>query len=177
MSNFLIFMKAHLLLQLYRELGWFQICFLRCKCLLSDWWKLTVCGIACMLLCSCFRFWNNSEFTNICLLLFVIKKIFTPWHYSSFRTLAASHILCEVSWQKICTGWGRQPHAQPPTWRTRVSLLVWHLPRNLSGMGGRTSTYVATGIGLEFIGAHKAPHPATECFRQGGDTIEGEPWK
>jgi hypothetical protein len=26
----------------------------------------------------------------------------------------------------------------------------------------------------EFTAAHKSPHPATECFRQGGDTIEGE---
>jgi hypothetical protein len=62
--------------------------------------------------------------------------------------------------------------AQPPTWRTRVSLLVWRLPRNLSGMGGPTSSYAAAGIALEFIGTHKHPHPATKCFRQGGNTIE-----
>jgi hypothetical protein len=41
-------------------------------------------------------------------------------------------------------------------------------------MGGPTSSYAAAGIALEFIGAHKPPHPAAECFRQGGDTIEGE---
>jgi hypothetical protein len=40
-------------------------------------------------------------------------------------------------------------------------------------MGGPTSSYAAADIALEFIGAHKPPHPATECFQQGGDTIEG----
>jgi hypothetical protein len=100
--------------------------------------------------------------------------LLTPWHYSSRRTLAASHILCQVSWQQIFRGWGRQPHAQPPTCRTRVSLLVWQLHLNLSDMGGPTSSYSAVGTALEFIVAHKTPHPATKCFRQGWDTIEGE---
>jgi hypothetical protein len=50
---------------------------------------------------------------------------------------------------------------------------VWHLPRNLSGMGGPTSSYAAAGIALEFTGAHKLPHPATKCLLQGGDAIEG----
>jgi hypothetical protein len=40
-------------------------------------------------------------------------------------------------------------------------------------MGGPTSSYAAAGIALESIGAHKPPHPATKCFRQGVDTIEG----
>jgi hypothetical protein len=33
-----------------------------------------------------------------------------------------------------------QPHAQPPTWRARVSLVVWTLPFDISGMTGPTST-------------------------------------
>jgi hypothetical protein len=41
-------------------------------------------------------------------------------------------------------------------------------------MGGPTSSYSAAGIALEFLGTHKTPHPATNCFRQGGDTIKGE---
>jgi hypothetical protein len=40
-------------------------------------------------------------------------------------------------------------------------------------MGGPISSYAAAGIALEYIGAHKPPHPATKFFRQGGDTIEG----
>jgi hypothetical protein len=83
--------------------------------------------------------------------------LLTPWRYSSCRTLVASHILCEVSWQQFFTEWSLQPHAQPPTWRTRLSLLVWHPPRNLSGMGGPTSSYAAAGVTFEFIVAHKPP--------------------
>jgi hypothetical protein len=83
------------------------------------------------------------------------------------------HTLCVVSSQQIFTGWDRQPHDQSSTSRSRVSLLVWHFPRNLSGMGGPTSSYAATSIAFKFIGAHKPPHPATKCFRQGRDTIKG----
>jgi hypothetical protein len=63
--------------------------------------------------------------------------------------------------------------APPPTWRARVSLLVWHLLWNLSGMGGPTSNYAAAGTASELNGAHKPPHPASKYFRQGGDTVEG----
>jgi hypothetical protein len=107
---------------------------------------------------------------------FILQRVLylpTLWHDSSCRTLAATHILCEILWQQIFAVWGSQPHAQLPTWRTRVSLLVWHLPRNLSRMGGPTCSYAASGIALEFIGAHKPPHPATKCFWQGRDTIKG----
>jgi hypothetical protein len=40
----------------------------------------------------------------------------------------------------LFTGWGCLPHAQPPTWRARVPLLVWTLLFYLSGMGGPTSS-------------------------------------
>jgi hypothetical protein len=40
--------------------------------------------------------------------------------------------------------------------------------------GGPGYLYAATDIALEFIGAHKPPHPATKCLRQGGDTIKGD---
>ncbi|KAG8297953.1 PIH1 domain-containing protein 1 [Homalodisca vitripennis] len=51
---------------------------------------------------------------------------------------------------------GRQPNAQPPTWRTRVSLLVWLLPHeDLSGKGGPTISYATAGIALEVVGACK----------------------
>jgi hypothetical protein len=57
--------------------------------------------------------------------------------------------------------WGLQPHAQPSTWRTRVSLLVSHLPRNLSGMGGPTSSYAVAGIALECT---QAPSPSNRVL-------------
>jgi hypothetical protein len=41
---------------------------------------------------------------------------------------------------KFFTVWGCQPHAKPPTWRTRVSLFVWVITLDLSGMVGPTSS-------------------------------------
>jgi hypothetical protein len=54
--------------------------------------------------------------------------------------------------------WACQPHSQPPTWRTRVSLFVWLLPLDLSGMGDPTSSYATTGISLRVSGALKPHH-------------------
>ena len=48
-------------------------------------------------------------------------------------------------------GWGCQPHAQFPTWRTRVSLLVWVITFDLSGKGDPTSSYATAGIALRII--------------------------
>jgi hypothetical protein len=53
---------------------------------------------------------------------------------------------------------GRQPLAQPPTWRTRVSLLVWMIPFDLSGLGDPTSSYASAGIALRVIWPHKPHH-------------------
>jgi hypothetical protein len=40
----------------------------------------------------------------------------------------------------VFTRLGCQPNAQPPTWRTRVSLLVWNLTLDLSGLGDPTTS-------------------------------------
>jgi hypothetical protein len=53
---------------------------------------------------------------------------------------------------------GHQPLAQSPTWRTRLSLLVWIIPFDLSGMGGPTSSYATAGIALRVIWPHKPHH-------------------
>jgi hypothetical protein len=58
----------------------------------------------------------------------------------------------------IFTVWGCQPHARPPNWRTRVSLFVWLLPLDLSGLGGPTSSYATTGRALRVSGALKPHH-------------------
>jgi hypothetical protein len=52
---------------------------------------------------------------------------------------------------KFFTGWGRQPHAQPPTWRARVFLYVWIITVDLSGMGDSTSSYATASIALRII--------------------------
>jgi hypothetical protein len=54
--------------------------------------------------------------------------------------------------------WACQPHSQPPTWRTRVSLFVWLLPLNLSGLDGLTSSYATISIALRVSGALKPHH-------------------
>jgi hypothetical protein len=57
----------------------------------------------------------------------------------------------------VFTVLGCQPYAQTPTWRTRVSLFVWLLPLDLSGMADPTSSYATAGIALTVSGALK-PH-------------------
>jgi hypothetical protein len=41
---------------------------------------------------------------------------------------------------KFFTVWGCQPHAKPSTWRIRISVFVWVITLDLSGMGGPTSS-------------------------------------
>jgi hypothetical protein len=50
-------------------------------------------------------------------------------------------------------GWGCEPNAQPPAWRTRVSL--WNLTLDLSGMGDPVTSYATASIALEVMGSHK----------------------
>jgi hypothetical protein len=59
---------------------------------------------------------------------------------------------------KLFTGWGRQPHAQLPIWRARVSLFVWIITFDLSGMGGPTSSYATAGIALRIMLPRKPHH-------------------
>ena len=59
----------------------------------------------------------------------------------------------------ICfTGWGCQPHAQPPTWRTRVSLFVWVNTFDLSGTWCHTSSVTTASTALRIIWPHKPHH-------------------
>jgi hypothetical protein len=51
----------------------------------------------------------------------------------------------------LSTGWGHQPHAKPPTWKAKVSLFVWLIIFDLSGMGDPTSSYTTAGIALRII--------------------------
>jgi hypothetical protein len=62
------------------------------------------------------------------------------------------------SYPLTCPAWVTLPHAQPPTWRTRVSLFVWLLPLDLSGMGDPTSSYATACIALRVSEALKFHH-------------------
>ena len=56
------------------------------------------------------------------------------------------------------TGWHYQPHAQPPSWRTRVSLLVWIITFDLSGVWYHTSGITTASIALRIIWPRKPHH-------------------
>jgi hypothetical protein len=71
----------------------------------------------------------------------------------------------------VFTGLGCQPNAQPPAWRTRVSLLVWNLTLDLSGFGDPASSYATASIALEIIGACN-PH----CHDKGKTPLGGLCW-
>jgi len=43
---------------------------------------------------------------------------------------------------------------QHPIWRTWVSLLVWIITFDLSGMGGPTSSYTTTSVAVRVISPH-----------------------
>jgi hypothetical protein len=49
------------------------------------------------------------------------------------------------------TGWGYQPHAQIPTWRTSGSLFVWVITFDLSGIGDSNSSYATASTALRTL--------------------------
>jgi len=71
-----------------------------------------------------------------------------------------------VSEQIIFSVWGCQPHGQPPTWRTTVSLFVWVIILDLSGMGGPTSS-------MRYRQHSSRGHKTTQAppLRQSRDTV------
>jgi hypothetical protein len=72
-------------------------------------------------------------------------------------------------------GLGCQPNAQPPTWRTRVSLFVQILMLDLSSLGHITSGYATAGVALNIIGSHKPLHHGkVETPSGGGGGEEGQ---
>jgi hypothetical protein len=81
--------------------------------------------------------------------------------HSHFHILA--HAVSCVRIQKILNkyifiGWGCQPHTQPLTRRTRVSLFVWVITLDLASMGCHTSIIATASIGLRVIWPHKPHH-------------------
>jgi hypothetical protein len=81
-----------------------------------------------------------------------------PWPLLWLLSLRPAAVVKSFSTVKAFAGWGRQPHAQPPTWRARVSLFVWIITFDLSGMGDPTSSYATAGITLRIIWPRKPYH-------------------
>jgi hypothetical protein len=72
-------------------------------------------------------------------------------------------------------GWRYQPHAQPPTRRTRVSVFVWVITFDLSGMGGPTGSYATANIVLRIIWPRKSHHYVKTLMPSGGGGGDGCP--
>jgi len=65
-------------------------------------------------------------------------------------------------------GLGCQPHALPPTWRTRVSLFFWAITFDLSGMGGPTSSFATANISQDHLTKQVPPlHFSMDTFGGG----------
>ena len=71
--------------------------------------------------------------------------------------------------------WGCQPYAQPPTWRTRISLLVWVITLDLSGMGGPTISihYRQHSSGVRMTTQAPPLHQSRDTF---GGSLRVVPW-
>ena len=65
------------------------------------------------------------------------------------------------------SGMGLSAHAQPPTWRTRVSLFVWVISFDLSGMGAHASSYATAGLALRIIWPLEPHH----CVKVGTPSV------
>ena len=125
------------------------------------------------------RFKDNSELwidSVFPYLLFVLSNTFTQRHSLSLQDLLRIlqgwfHSIpngttarggprppSEFPQQEDFTRSESQSNAQPPTWRTRLPLLVWPLPFDLSAKGDPTSSYATGGIALRVNGALKFLH-------------------
>jgi len=89
----------------------------------------------------------------------------TIWHHISGDCFSVFHWLYIPGWGltsssgyttvKFLTRWGCQPHVQTPIW---VSLLVWVITFDISGMGGPTSSNATVSIALRVIWPCKPYH-------------------
>ena len=61
-----------------------------------------------------------------------------------------------------------QLHVQPPTWRTRLSLFVWAITFDLSGIGGPTNSDASASIARRVIWPHKTCRYVKVGIRLGG---------
>ena len=83
-----------------------------------------------------------------------------PFPYSQVVVclLIPSKASLRFSEHRFFSGVESDPHAQPPTWRTRVSLHVWAIPFDVSGLGDPASSCATASIALRIIWPHKPHH-------------------
>ena len=120
-------------------------------------WRIISLFHNCPLLFSVLRLTSTIPYTCKSLIMLGCLRYFHP--VSSYRRFSR-HI--------FFTGWGCQPHGQPPNWRTRVSHLDWGHHLDLSDMGGPTSSHTTASIALQNHSTMQAPP-----LRQSTDTFRG----
>jgi hypothetical protein len=105
-----------------------------------------------------FFFWHYIPFQNFPP-LFSILRLRSSVPYVDVLQITLGRLRCfhpvsnfrSFSTEHFFMGWGCQPHTQPPTWRTRVSLFVWVITSDLSGMGCSISSYGNASIALRIV--------------------------
>jgi hypothetical protein len=125
--------------------------FINTECTFTSKWSRWYIQLSLGCIRSCNRYPSCSSSSSMAL-----SPVFRPWipqHSSS--------TLRGFSWgsgtNPSFTGWG-QPHVQPPNWRTNVSLFVWVITFDLSGMGAPASSFATARIALRILWPHKPRH-------------------
>jgi hypothetical protein len=99
-----------------------------------------------------------------------------PWPLLRLLSIVRLQSLKVSQQLRLFTGWGRQSHSQPPTWRARVSLFVWIITFDLAGMGDPTSSYATAGIALRIIRPRKPHHYVKLWISTGGEDLAITRW-
>jgi hypothetical protein len=73
-------------------------------------------------------------------------------------TIALSAIVKSFSTVKAFYGVGPSTSRPTPTWRARVSVSVWIITFDMSGMGDLTSSYATASIALRIVSPRKPHH-------------------
>jgi hypothetical protein len=126
----------------------------RIKCLYNSIHRW--CYSPFLALASLIRRLHSSLFSALLLHPLIPSSI--PLNNHFLFLVAKSSYICYLSeaslrfsQYKFFYGVGLHPYAQPPTWRTRVSLFVWVITFDLSGLGVPASSYATAGLALRII--------------------------
>jgi hypothetical protein len=98
-----------------------------------------------------------SVYLPVILLIFLIYGRHNPSRILASSSVAQPHLFRSVQTFKISMWLSCQPHAGPPTWRTRLSLFVWAMSFDPSFTPGPTSRYTFQD--------HLTKEPTLQWFR------------
>jgi hypothetical protein len=91
---------------------------------------------------------------------YTVVWVASIWCKALKSLVGLSLVIRSFSAEFFLYGVGCQNHAHPLSWRTRVSLFVWVITFDLSGMGGAARSYTSTSVALRVIWPHKSHHCA-----------------